>query len=61
MILKSYHVSRVAYTGFQEGTVKFTVSKFKSNFWLFKYIEMSFDKYAKIDVDIVAADIKHLF
>ena len=41
--------------------MKFTVSKYKSCFWFFKYIEISYDKYAKIDIDTIAADIKQYF
>ena len=41
--------------------MKFLVSKYKSSFWFFKYIEISFDKYAKTDMDTIAADIKQYF
>ena len=39
----------------------FTVSRYKSSFWFFKYIEISFDRYAKIDIDTVAADVMQYF
>ena len=40
--------------------MKFTVSKYESSFF-FKYIEISFDKCAYIDIDTVVADIKQYF
>ena len=37
--------------------MKFTVSKYMSNFWVFEYIDISFDIHAYFDIDTAAADI----
>ena len=41
--------------------MKFSVSKNRSFFIFFKYVEILFNKHASIDVDITAADIMQLF